>query len=144
MIQNGQICEILHRPTFISPDLNRELQNEISDKMSFSKGIEPFIQKYPSWFYFTGAGGRMLKENSWNTGIKKNIPRHYKVGATNNAPRAPSIQTKSSLMVRKVGIEAYVSFLRRSKIYTNLQNLLNWICCKRLLQCINLLIVIYF
>ena len=50
--------------------------------MSYSKAIEPFIQKYPSWVYFTGVGGRMLKENNWNTGIKKNIPKHYKVDYT--------------------------------------------------------------
>ena len=50
--------------------------------MSYSKAIEPFIQKYPSWVYFTGVGGRMLKENNWNTGIKKNIPKHYKVHYT--------------------------------------------------------------
>jgi len=54
-------------------------QIDISEKMSYSKAIEPFIQKYPSWVYFTGVGGRMLKENNWNTGIKKNIPKHYKV-----------------------------------------------------------------
>jgi len=46
--------------------------------MSVSKTIEPFLQKYPSWVYFSAAGGRMLAKQSWNTGIKKNIPKHYK------------------------------------------------------------------
>jgi len=46
--------------------------------MSVSKTIEPFLQKYPSWVYFSGAGSRMLAKNNWNSGIKKNIPQHYK------------------------------------------------------------------
>jgi len=49
------------------------------DKMAgVSKALEPFVQQYPSWVYFSGAGTRMLKEQNWNKGIKKQIPRHYK------------------------------------------------------------------
>lgn len=43
-----------------------------------SRALEPFIHEYPSWVYFTSAGGRMLRDKAWNKGVKKNIPRHYK------------------------------------------------------------------
>jgi len=45
---------------------------------SVSKAVEPFLHKYPSWVYFSAAGGRMLARKGWETGIKKNIPQHYK------------------------------------------------------------------
>ena len=55
-------------------------QQNFRDKMAgVSKALEPFVQQYPSWVYFSGAGTRMLKEQNWNKGIKRQIPRHYKV-----------------------------------------------------------------
>jgi len=46
--------------------------------MSISKTIEPLIHKYPVWLKYSAIGSRVMGETGWNTGIKKNIPRHYK------------------------------------------------------------------
>ena len=77
------------------------------EDMSYSKAIEPFIQKYPSWVYFTGVGGRMLKENNWNTGIKKNIPKHYKVDY--NCFLWPTIRFTIFKNLRKQTVNTFLS-----------------------------------
>jgi len=45
--------------------------------MSASKTIEPFIHNYSHWIKYSGVGARALGIQGWNTGVKKNIPRHY-------------------------------------------------------------------
>jgi len=43
-----------------------------------SKALAPMIRQYPQWIYYSGVGGRMLREKNWNSGVKGNMPQHYK------------------------------------------------------------------
>ena len=51
--------------------------------MSVSKTIEPFIHNYSHWIKYSGVGAKALGIQGWNTGVKKNIPRHYMVRSMN-------------------------------------------------------------